>query len=126
MGDLLKSHDLTPDLIISSDAKRAATTAKLVALACDYEQAIIHTPDFYLAAPETYLETLQTLDDIINTVMIVGHNPGMEMLVAELTDAHEPFTTANIAHVRLAINSWRDLADTAEGELLDLWRPKEI
>ena len=36
MGQLLAQHDLTPDLIVTSAARRAATTAELVALAAEY------------------------------------------------------------------------------------------
>lgn len=126
MGQLLKHEELTPDLIISSTANRAMTTAEATALACDYEEEIKYTRQFYHADPETYLMVLNGLPDSIERVMVVGHNPGMEELVALLTDVDTRFTTANIAHVQLPIAQWRELNETVVGELLDLWRPKEL
>ncbi|GIK55087.1 MAG: histidine phosphatase family protein [Chloroflexi bacterium] len=125
MGKLLKDEDLTPDLIITSTAERALTTAELVALACDYGGELVTTGRFYHADPATYLELLQGVDDQYNRVMIVGHNPGMEELLYDLTDQAEHFTTANIAHVELPISSWAQLNEDTTGNLLNLWRPKE-
>ena len=126
MGKLLKEHDLVPDLIITSTAERALTTAELVALACDYDGELVTTSSFYHADPLTYLELLQGVDDTYKRVMIVGHNPGMEELVADLTGEMEHFTTANIAHVELPVTSWSQLNEDATGKLLHLWRPKDV
>jgi phosphohistidine phosphatase len=125
MGKLLKEHDLVPDLIITSTAERALTTAELVALACDYDGELITTAHFYHADPTTYLGVLQGIDNQYKRVLIVGHNPGMEELVADLTGETEHFTTANIAHVELPIASWSQLSEDSTGKLLNLWRPKE-
>ena len=53
MGQLLRREELMPDLVISSTAERALTTAEMAALACGYEAAIRVTRDFYHADPET-------------------------------------------------------------------------
>ena len=58
--------------------------------------------------------------------MVVGHNPGMEALVAHLTGRMETMPTAALAHVALPIDQWTELDYEVEGELLHLWRPKEI
>lgn len=126
MGNLLKHEELVPALIISSTAERALTTAEMTALACDFEGDLVTTRRFYHADPETYLEVLRQVDDRYNPVMVVGHNPGMEELVADLTGEREPFTTANIAHIELPIESWSQLDDEVTGKLCHLWRPKEV
>jgi len=126
MGKLLKDEDLVPDLIISSTAERALTTAELTALACDFDGRLLTTRHFYLSDPADYLEQLRGVDDQFNRVMIVGHNPGMEELVADLTGQTEHFSTANIAHVELPISSWSQLTEDTTGTLRHLWRPKEI
>ena len=126
MGRLLRDEALTPDLIISSTAERALATAELAALACDYEGTIETTRDFYHAAPEAYIERLQELPDEVRRVMVVGHNPGMEELIAELTGEEERFPTAALAQVALPIEHWEQLDEATEGELLNLWRPKEL
>lgn len=126
MGHLLKEEALSPDLIISSTAERALNTAELVALNCDYNRELALSSRFYGADPQTFVDVLHLVDDSNSRVMIVGHNPGLEELVAELTEFDGRFTTANIAHVQLPIDSWRDLSLSTPGELLHLWRPKEI
>ncbi|MEM7111784.1 MAG: histidine phosphatase family protein [Chloroflexota bacterium] len=127
MGQLLKDEGLVPDQIISSSANRALTTAELVALAADFVGDFQSTRRFYLADPETYIDYVRAEgNDNHQTVMVVGHNPGMEDLVTELTGWTGRFTTANLAHVVLPIDSWRDLRWGISGELKRLWRPKEL
>jgi len=126
MGRLLREEGLTPELIISSTAERALATAELAALACDYEGEIEATRDFYHAAPEEYVERLQALPDEVERVMIVGHNPGMEELIAELTGEEERFPTAALAQVALPVERWQHLDEATEGKLVNLWRPKEL
>lgn len=126
MGALLKQQNLTPQLIISSSAERALSTAEAVALASDYEGEIQYTRRFYHADPEDYLTVLQTVADEFERVMIVGHNPGMAELVAQLTGEEMRVTTANIAYVQLPLTQWAELSEGTSGELIYLWRPKEL
>ncbi len=127
MGELIKREDIVPDLIITSSAERALTTAEHVAMNCDFEGDLKHTRRFYLAEPEEYIEVLsQEVDDAHACVMVVGHNPGMGELVAWLTREHHRFTTANLAQVELPIESWQDLTMGTRGRLVNLWRPKEL
>lgn len=126
MGKLLKNEEIVPDLIITSTAERALTTAEQVALACDFEGELVTTRRFYHADPETYLEVLRGVNDTCERVLIVGHNPGMAALVEDLTGQAEPFTTANIAHVALPIDTWSQLNEDVTGRLLNLWQPKAL
>ncbi len=126
MGQLLKEKELIPDLIITSTAERALSTAELTALNCDYDRELALSGRFYGGGPQAFVEILQTVDDANERVMIVAHNPGLEELVEDLTGYDGRFTTANIAHVQLPIDSWRDLTLETTGMLLNLWRPKEI
>ena len=126
MGKLLQAQDLVPDRIISSTAKRARNTAKAVAKACHYEDKVELTSEFYHAGPGSYLAVLQNLPDDDQRVMVVGHNPGMEALVAHLTGRMETMPTAALAHVTLPIEKWGELDYEVQGELLDLWRPKTL
>jgi len=126
MGQLLARHELTPDLIITSAARRAATTAELVAMAAEYAGDIQYTNELYLADPDTFLEVARETDDSVARLMLVGHNPGIEELVAALAGRDERMPTAALACFRLAIDHWRDLTDETAAEMLHLWRPKEL
>ena len=80
MGQVLYEEDLVPDVILSSTAQRARDTADLVAEASGFEGEVVYLDDFYHAWPSDYLDALRNLSSEINSAIIVGHNPGMEML----------------------------------------------
>lgn len=126
MGELLKEEELVPDLIISSTATRAYTTALLVAEACEYEEEIQIEPSLYHGEPDDYIEVLQDVRKSKKCVMVVGHNPGVEELLSFLTDAEEVMPTAALAHITLPIKKWAKLNESVEGKLLNLWRPREL
>lgn len=126
MGELLLDEDLVPDLIISSSAKRAVATAKAAAEACDYAGEILVTRNFYQADPDTYIDELQGTTNQVSAVMVVGHNPGMEEFLEELTGVWERLPTAAIAVVNLPVNKWEELNEMTRGRLMNLWTPKSI
>ncbi len=126
IGDLIKQHGLTPDLIVASTAARAQATARYVAQHCEYPGEIDSTGSLYNAAPDEYLAYLRSLPDEYAAVMVVGHNPGLEDLLEMVTGAYQKMPTAALAYVSFDISSWRDLARTPSGQLISLWRPKEL
>ena len=119
MGECIRRQNLTPDLIISSTAKRARATAILAAEACHYDNEIKQTRAFYGAEPADYIRVLRQLDGGYQCVMIVGHNPGLESLLETFTDAFESLPTAALAQVDLPIESWQDLTEDTPGELVE-------
>ncbi len=126
IGRLLRREDLVPDLIVSSAAERAMQTAELVALAAGYEGDLRFSRDLYHADPETYLEVAARAPDDVARLMLVGHNPGMEELVEALTGAWERMPTAALAQITLPVTRWREVGDGTQGQLVNLWRPKEM
>ena len=126
MGKLLIQLDMIPDLIISSSARRAVATAEQVALAVAYEGEIRYTENLYLAEPETYIELARRTDDRFASLLLVGHNPGIEELIGLLSGHAERMPTAALACFRLPIIGWRDLNSGKRYELAGVWRPKEL
>ena len=126
VGELLRKHRQTPELIVSSDAVRARLTAEAVAKAARYDGEILVDPRLYLASAADILEVLRDVGDTeAETVMVVGHNPGLEELVEHLTGDPQTLPTAALARIALPIARWRDLEQSTRGKLLSLWRPKE-
>ena len=126
MGELVREYGLIPDVIISSDAVRARVTAEAVAEAARYAGEILLDPHLYLACPADILSLLTTVRENAGTVMIVGHNPGLEKLVEQLTGGRQDLPTAALAQIGLPIDQWRDLKLSARGTLVGLWRPEEL
>ena len=126
MGVLLQDEDLIPDLILCSSAVRAHITALLVAKACAYMGEIKKTRKLYLAEPQDYIEVLRQVDEKHARVLVVGHNPGLEMLIEALTGEAMAMPTAALAHIELSPKRWRDLDMNTECKLVNVWRPKDL
>jgi phosphohistidine phosphatase len=126
MGKLLVEQDLVPDLIITSAAVRARLTAEAVAESSGYDAEIFETSELYMAMPEDYIAVLNHVQDSNTLVMVVGHNPGIEDLIEDLTGEWYRMPTAALAHIQLDIDSWQSLDAESEGELVNNWYPKEL
>jgi len=126
MGALVREYGLMPDIVISSDAVRARLTAEAVAAAARYAGEILLDPHLYMACPADILSLLPTVRENAESVMVVGHNPGLEKLVEQLTGERQDLPTAALAQIRLPVDQWRDLKRSTRGTLVGLWRPEEL
>jgi len=126
MGKLIKKEIAIPDLILSSTAKRALDTATLVAESCGYEKDVQKDPLLYEARLSTFYTLLNNLDDSLQSILLVGHNPEMEQLVTQLSDKIEPLPTAAVVHLELPITDWKKFGPATKAEIISIYRPKEI
>lgn len=125
---LIDDKEMWPQLILSSTAERAASTAKRVVKKSkrdEFPGEIQYHRDLYLAEPEEYVEVVKRLAGKADSVMVVGHNPGMEDLIEFLAGEWHPFPTAALARIELSIDDWSDLAH-GTGELAGFWRPRKL
>ncbi len=126
MGRWLREQNLLPDLILTSTAQRARETTRLATEAADYTGPIREVHALYHAEPEEIVGVLRTIEEPHEHVMIVGHNPGLELLLEALVDAWHRLPTATLAQVRLPLPRWRALTLTTRGELRGVWRPRNL
>ncbi len=126
MGRLLKDEGLVPDFILSSSAKRARMTAEAVADQSGYEGEIRTSTDLYATGPGSFIRAFQYLPDETKRVLVVGHNPGLEELLEVLTKLVKTLPTAAVVQVDLPIQSWKELSETTQGDLVYLWKPREL
>lgn len=126
MGKLIKQLDLVPDLILCSSATRAVETANEVVKSSGYDGQPQIIPALYHAGPDDYLDVLGQLPDEIKTALIIGHNPGLEEFLDELTGTWERMPTGALAQVSLLIKDWPDLFDGVDGELENIWLPRAL
>jgi phosphohistidine phosphatase len=126
MGSFLNEQDLIPDKIISSTAVRAKDTVMGLLETLSVEGDVTYTRELYHADVDTLLEQLQTLSDEINIVMLVSHNPGMDVFLDVICDEQEHMPTAAIAEIEFDISRWQELTDQTPAEMKNLWKPKEI
>jgi len=127
MGEHLKELGVRPDLIVSSPAKRAKKTAKIVAEALGYDpDAIEWREGIYEASPQSLLYLVCQLPDNAKRVMIVGHNPGLTMLANMLGDiAIDNIPTAGCVGIAFDTDAW-EKACRMKGHTLFFEYPKKI
>jgi phosphohistidine phosphatase len=125
MAKRLKEKRVLLDLIVSSPAERAIATARELARILKYDQHKIRTiPELYHASPERILETLKRINDKFDTIMLVGHNPGLTEFIDVLTEVDiDNMPTCGMAAFKLNIASWKAL-DMKEETLLFYDYPK--
>ena len=85
MGKRLAKRDVKPDLILSSPARRALTTAEIVAKKLDYKLKDIVVDDrLYAGAVHDLLNVIHKVGDKLERVMLFGHNPELTELAHRL------------------------------------------
>ena len=124
MGRLMTTNGFSPDVILSSPAVRARETSTLTKKGGDLDAEIRFDDRIYEASPATLRQVVGYADDEFRSVMIVGHNPGMEGFIRYLTGRLEPMPTAALAVIDLDIASWRDI-NGETGILRKIFRPKD-
>ncbi|MEP7212587.1 MAG: histidine phosphatase family protein [Acidobacteriota bacterium] len=124
MGRYIATKDYLPDLIVSSPARRALETAELVRENTGANIEIQLNDRVYEASPQTLLQIAAAVDDAAGSVMLVGHNPGMEAFVRLLTGRSEAMPTAALAVIDLGIDCWSNIKEGC-GTLVEVVRPKE-
>ena len=113
MGKRLKNRDVKPDLIISSPAKRALKTARIIAEEIGYPKVKIVThASIYGEGMSALLELIRNLDDSHNRVIMFGHNPDFTMLAEHLTDHRVGnMPTCGIFCVDFEVDSWKQISE---------------
>lgn len=81
----LKSHGAEPDTLLCSPSKRTVETAEHIVKGLDGTLAITLDPRIYEATPADLIQVLEEHPGA-DCILLVGHNPGLETLVALLTD----------------------------------------
>jgi phosphohistidine phosphatase len=109
------------DLAVVSTAERARSTWDLVSDELDEPPKTRHDNDAYAASVDELLDIVRRLDEALNTVVLVGHNPGIEDLAEALTGGRVPMPTSALAVIELN-NTW-DGAGRVGGLLRAAGRP---
>ncbi|REL24768.1 histidine phosphatase family protein [Rhodohalobacter sp. SW132] len=111
MGRYLKEQGVVPDYIVSSAAQRARETVLLLAYAQGQGENIISwNEDLYYEGADAYLQAVRRAPESALTILVAGHNPSVERVVARLVDKRTnlTFTTANIACFETSAERWKD------------------
>jgi phosphohistidine phosphatase len=126
MGELARQYGLQPQIVLSSDAVRTRETVREFLDASHLRPNVEYLGSLYHCTTDEFVQALQQVDPTIQTVMIVGHNPGMESWLQELTGVTDLMPTAALAQIEIDATAWSQVASNTGGRLVNLWKPKEL
>jgi len=114
IGDHMREHGIQPQLVLCSSSARTRETLARIGLSGEVER------DLYGASASELLARVRELSPRLESVLLIGHNPGMHDLALGLTGAPGKYPTGALATIELA--GW-----TAEsGRMIDFVRPREL
>lgn len=126
MGQFIREQGLLLDAVLCSTAARARATAAGFLETCTFEGEVQYFDDLYHGTPEIISKLLSQLPEEVGTAVVIGHNPGLDDFLEIICGASEHMPTAGVAYIRFALDRWIDMNEDTPGELLQIWRPKEI
>ncbi len=125
MAEWLMGEALVPDRMLVSTATRTQETAdRLVTVWGDVTRLSLDT--LYLAEPCEMIDVIRGMLEP-ETLLVLGHNPGIEMLAARLSQGECPavMPTCTAAVLRFGVTQWGDVA-YGEGRLIHHKTPKSL
>jgi len=115
LGAYLARHDFIPDRAVVSTSARTRETWTLLAAAMGKATPVSFEERLYDASPESILQTIKETGPDTGTLMVVGHNPGLQELAAMLVasgdiEARErlgrEFPTSALVVIGFAVENW--------------------
>ena len=123
-GELIKNQNHQLDLVLSSPALRAHETTELALASAGLHSEIRFDLRIYEASVQILLAALSEVHDPTASIMLVGHNPGLEDLMRTLTGRAEQMKPATIANINLNIDQWSSIRENT-GTLDWIVKPNE-
>jgi phosphohistidine phosphatase len=125
MAEVCLDRRYIPELMITSHANRAASTAKEFCKVFGVkEKTLVYEKSLYHAPEDTYISTCFGFKDKVNSVMMFGHNPGITYLANSVTKNYiDNVPTCGVLVIEAKIDSWVDL-DFSKCKLKDFLYPK--
>ena len=134
MGAQLVKRKLTPDRVLCSTAKRSRETWNGIRPLLANPPEEVFEPDLYLAEPATLQGRITQTPARVSTLLVIGHNPGLQLYAAALAARIDPdlaesirakFPTAALLAVGFAGEEWASLT-TAPLQLLAFDTPRQL
>lgn len=126
MGSLLYAKGERPQLLISSPAKRAMSTAKRIAKELDYSaKKIICDDRLYMADVEDFYTVIKETEDNIDQLMFFSHNYGITYFANLITGGNiDNIPTCGVVRIDFDISSWKDI-EGQKGKMVYFEYPKK-
>jgi phosphohistidine phosphatase len=132
LAKYIRRKRIRPALVLCSPSLRTRQTLEAVESSLGKRCAVEVVPQLYAASEQELLERLQALPDSVRSVMLIGHNPGLQDLAlvlasrgADLPQLEEKFPTGALATLVVSSPSWSALGP-GEAELVDYVVPRQL
>lgn len=125
MAELISKKNIIPDLIYSSPAMRAITTAKIFAEALNYQiDKINQNIGIYDKGSRFINKLIANTSNEVSNLFIFGHNPDITSLSSYYSgEFFDNVPTCGVIAVRFELDNWTD-TQSENGELLFFEYPK--
>ena len=127
----LREQGIEPELVLCSTARRARETLERIEPALGAAGVLIER-ELYGASKDELLERLRGAPDEVGSVMLIGHNPGIQLLALDLArpgararELEEKYPTAALATLTFPGTSWEALGP-GSAELAGFVRPRDL
>ena len=119
MGKRLAKRDVKTDLLLSSPALRALTTAQLIAEEIGYKRKDIVVDDrLYASSADDLLAVIRALDNKLNRVMLFGHNPEFTDLAHWLSSEIIDMPTSAVVEFDFDTKAWSDVGEVKPAKVV--------
>ncbi len=128
MGEYFLEKNIIPDLIICSTSKRTRETYKLIIEKIDKNIQTIFEDNIYEASVSDIFDAISKVSKEVDSLLIIGHNPGMGYMVEKLTNIPgiiDKFGTCSLAELEVDIQKWSDIRKTTV-KLINFISPKTL
>ena len=127
----LRRTHIEPHLVLCSTARRTRETLELLRTGLEHSEMRLDS-DLYGASATALLDRLHEVPEQVSSVMLIGHNPGLQELAVWLTQPNKrrrsleaKFPTAALATITLPTSSWTQLRQ-ARAHLTDYTTPRQL
>lgn len=123
----LESKKIRPEKVLVSMANRTLQTSEIVRETLSLGHAIIEEEKgLYLASINSILDEIYRVDDEVNELMLIGHNPGISSLATYLCKTEiDWMPTSAVVGIELKLDQWKEISN-AKGKLLFYVKPADL
>ena len=131
IAEHLRWESVAPALVLCSSARRTRETLEGIASALGERVAVQIECELYAASEQRLLERVRAVEEGVESVLLIGHNPGVEQLALrlagggdKLASVRRKYPTGALATLEFG-GRWRELGP-GSAELTDFVTPKQL
>jgi phosphohistidine phosphatase len=116
---------MIPNSIVTSSARRAVETTTLVCRHSDYDKPVEVNFAFHRGGVDSYIHSISQTSVDRTTLLLIGHNPVLEELVAILARRSIKMSTCTLVQINLCLPNWENIVSQPgfKSEITNIWKP---